>query len=181
MWASRRTQEARFDAMLRLADPHGANVLDVGCGCGDLVDFLVRRGVAPAKYVGLEGVGELADVASRKRPPGIDMSIVRADFIAEPWRLCDGHDIVYCSGALNTIDDGDFYATIRNAFEAAGRALVFNFLSSPLLAGEPYLRWRYRRDVLSFARSLHRQVDVLEDYLEGDCTIAILRPARTAS
>jgi len=53
--------------------------------------------------------------------------------------------------------------------------LAFNFLSSPLLAGEPYLRWHDRCDVLRFARSLAGRdaVEVVEDYLEGDCTIAV--------
>ena len=182
LWASRKTQEARFDAMLRLADPRGLAVLDVGCGCGDLVDFLVLRGSAPARYIGLEGVAELADVARRKHPAVAESSIVRADFIAQPWRMRQADaDIVYCSGALNTIDESDFYRAIRSAFYAAGRTLVFNFLSSPLLAGETYLRWHYRRDVLSFARSLSRRADVIDDYLEGDCTIAIRKVAETAS
>jgi SAM-dependent methyltransferase len=182
LWASRRTQEARFDAMLRLADPRGLAVLDLGCGCGDLVDFLIRRGSPPARYIGLEGVAELADAARRKHPVAAASCIVRADFIAEPWRMREADaDVVYCSGALNTIDESDFYPAIRSAFDAGRHALVFNFLSSPLLAGEPYLRWHYRRDVLSFARSLSRQVDVLEGYLEGDCTIAVRKSAETAS
>jgi hypothetical protein len=180
LWASRQTQEARFAAMLRLADPTKLGVLDLGCGCGDLVDYLVMRGAAPVRYVGLEGVGELAEAARRRRkhPATAQYSIVHADFVAEPWRVREAEaDIVYCSGALNTIEETDFYSAIRNGFDAARRSLVFNFLSSPLLAGETYLRWHYRRDVLSFARSLSRAVELIEDYLEGDCTIAIRKPA----
>jgi hypothetical protein len=182
LWASRRTQEARFNAMLRSADPRGLALLDLGCGCGDLVDFLVLRGAPPARYIGLEGVAELADVARRKHPAVAECSIVRADFVAEPWRMRQvDADIIYCSGALNTIDHADFFQAIRSAFDAARQTLVFNFLSSPLLAGEPYLRWHYRRDVLSFSRSLSRCVEVVEDYLEGDCTIAIRKAAEAES
>jgi len=184
LWASRKTQELRFDAMLRLANPCGLCVLDLGCGCGDLADFLVSREAAPARYVGLEGVSDLADVARRKHPAVAECSIIRADFVAEPWRVRQADaDIVYCSGALNTIERDAFHEAIRNALAAARTALVFNFLCSPLLAGETFLRWHYRRDVLTFARSLNRgagSVGVLDDYLEGDCTIAI-RKAQAGS
>jgi SAM-dependent methyltransferase len=178
LWASRRTQEQRFDALLRLANPAGLSVLDLGCGCGDLLDFLIARHATPARYVGIEGVGDLAEAAKGKRHP--NASIVRGDFVAEPWRMLVDADVVYCSGALNTIDAGDFYAVIRSAFAAARRTLVFNFLCSPLLAGMSYLRWYDRRDVVRFARSLTSGVEVLEDYIDGDCTIA-LRKAQAAS
>jgi hypothetical protein len=182
LWASRQTQELRFDAMLRLADPSNLSVLDLGCGCGDLFDFFLARGVAPVRYVGIEGVSELADVAKRKHPAVAESAIVCADFVAEPWRVRAVEPaIVYCSGALNTIDSADFHGTIRNAFAAARRTLVFNFLSSPLLAGETYLRWHHRRDVLAFARSLTRSVDVLDDYIDGDCTIAMRKFSHEAS
>ena len=174
LWASRQTQELRFDAMLRLSDPRSLRVLDLGCGCGDLLDFLSSREADPSHYVGIEGVAELAEIAGRRHA-----NILCADFVAEPWRIREADaEIVYCSGALNTLDDADFHSVVRVAFDAARRGLVFNFLSSPLLAGETYLRWRYRRDVLSFARSMSRTVDVLEDYLEGDCTIAAWKDFR---
>ena len=176
LWASRHTQELRFDAMLRLSDPKGLRVLDLGCGCGDLLDYLRSREASPSQYVGIEGVAELAEIASRRHA-----HIVCADFIAQPWRIREADaDIVYCSGALNTLDDPDFHNVLRVAFDSARRGLVFNFLSSPLLAGETYLRWRYRRDVLSFVRSMSRTVEVLEDYLEGDCTIAMWKDFRVA-
>jgi SAM-dependent methyltransferase len=183
LWASRRTQEQRFDALLRLANARGLSVLDLGCGCGDLLDFLIARDAAPSRYVGIEGVAELAEVAERRHRLA-NSTILRVDFVAEPWRLRDvDADVIYSSGALNTIDAADFHAAIRNAFAAAKRVFAFNFLSSPLLAGEKYLRWHNRGDVLCFARSLTRDVDVLEDYIEGDCSIAMhkRRKARDAS
>lgn len=169
LWASRRTQEQRFDALLKLADPTGLVVLDLGCGRADLLDFMLARGQRPRRYVGLEGVRELADAARRKNLP--DSRIILADFVREPRRMQAQADIVYCSGALNTIDSDAFYVAIRNAFAAAGSALVFNFLSSDLLAGVSYLNWHRRSEVLHFARSLTRAVEVDESYIDGDCTI----------
>ena len=86
-----------------------------------------------------------------------------------------GADVVIFSGSLNTADDSAFYPTLRRAFDATAEALVFNFLSSPLLAAAGYLSWRRREDVLAFARDLAPDVSVLEDYLEGDCTVAVTK------
>ena len=171
LWASRRTQEQRFEALAHVADPTGLTILDLGCGRADFLDFLVTRGTPPKKYFGLEGVRELAEAAENKN---VDNSrIVVADFVREPRRMQVGADLIYCSGALNTIETDDFYLTIRNAFAAAKRAFVFNFLSSSLLAGTNYLRWHHPRAVLKFCRSLSEDITRHEGYIEGDCTIAV--------
>jgi len=171
LWASRRTQEQRFEALAHVADPTGLTILDLGCGRADFLDFLVARGTPPKRYVGLEGVRELAETAENKR---IENSrIIVADFIREPRRMQVGADVIYCSGALNTIESDDFYLTIRNAFAAAKQALVFNFLSSSLLAGTNYLRWHPPREVIKFCRTLTNDVARHEGYIEGDCTIGM--------
>src|SRR5436190_16538223 len=66
LWASPKAQEARFDAICRLADMRGRRVVDAGCGRADLLDFLFERGIEPAEYVGIEAVDELVAAAKRK-------------------------------------------------------------------------------------------------------------------
>ena len=171
LWASRRTQEQRFEALAKMADPTGLAILDIGCGRADFLHFLVARGTPPRKYVGLEGVRELAEAAENRRLE--NARIVVADFVREPKRMQVGADVIFCSGALNTIEPSEFYQTIRNAFAAAKRAFVFNFLSSSMLAGTNYLRWHERRDVIKFCRTLTEHVEKHEGYIEGDCTIAM--------
>ena len=154
-----------------MADPTGLSILDLGCGRADFLDFLVARGTSPKKYFGLEGVRELAEAAENKRVDG--SRIIIADFVREPRRMQVAADVIYCSGALNTIETDDFYLTIRNAFAAAKRAFVFNFLSSSLLAGTNYLRWHNPREVIKFCRTLGGEIVRHEGYIEGDCTIAM--------
>jgi SAM-dependent methyltransferase len=173
LWASRRTQEQRFQALAHVADPTGLSILDLGCGRADFLDFLIARGTPPRKYVGLEGVRELAEAAENKNVA--DGRIIIADFVREPRRMQVGADVIYCSGALNTIEPDDFYLTIRNAFAAAKRMFAFNFLSSSLLAGTNYLRWHNPREVLKFCRSLGGEIVRHEGYIEGDSTIAMMK------
>jgi len=170
LWASPSTQQARFDCFMRLVNFAGKSVLDVGCGRADLQDHLHHRGVEPAEYLGLEAVDILADAAERK-----GHAVLRADFIREPQRLYTGSDVIVFSGSLNTLTVDDFYKTLRHAWQATAEYLVFNFLSTAALAAADFLKWHEPRTVLEFARGLSSNVHVqlADDYLPGDCTIAL--------
>lgn len=180
LWASPNTQAARFEAIRRIYDPAGRSVLDVGCGRADYLGFLLDSGARPADYIGIEAVGPLADAAEERAEParreGVAVRIIRADFVREPVRMFVGSDVVVFSGSLNTAGDDVFYPTLRRAYEAAAEALVFNFLDSTALAGKDFLVWRRPADVLRFARSLSPDVRVRDDYLPGDCTVAVVKP-----
>jgi SAM-dependent methyltransferase len=173
LWASPKTQRARFDAIWRAYDPEGKSVLDAGCGRADYLDFLVSRNVEVADYIGLEAVETLAAAAEAKRHP--NSRILRGDFVRDPARLFIGADVIVFSGSLNTMDEGTFYETLRRAYDATAEAIVFNFLSSPSLAGKAYLTWHHRERVEAFARRTAAEVVVLDDYLQGDCTIAMCK------
>ena len=171
LWASPQTQAARFDAIVRLCDIDGKSILDVGCGRADLLDFLLARKIVPEHYTGLEAVDALADAAERKNSK--NCLIVRADFVAEPARLLTAADVIVFSGSLNTLDSHAFYSALRTAHAAAVEAVAFNFLCSPRLAGAAYLHWHRPGTVRQFAEELGGQVESLNDYLQGDCTIRI--------
>src|SRR5712691_8733631 len=47
------SQEKRFEALASLGEFHGRSLLDAGCGFGDLLAWLNRRGVRP-QYAGLD-------------------------------------------------------------------------------------------------------------------------------
>lgn len=176
LWASPQTQSKRFDAIERLGNLHGKSVLDAGCGRADLLTFLLDRGVRPDDYVGIEAVEDLAAAAeiNCRRLPGA--TVIRADFVREPARLFAGADVVVFSGSLNTVEDAEFYETLRRAFDAAAESLVFNFLCHSYLAGAAFLRWRRATDVIDFATRLTPDVRTLNDYLHGDFTIAARKP-----
>jgi hypothetical protein len=177
LWASPRTQRARFDAICRIEDLDGRVLLDAGCGRSDMLDHLAARAIHLARYIGIEAIAELADAAREKRYP--NASVHFADFVSDPSVLDAGADVVIFSGSLNTLSPERFYATIRHGFAAAGGSLVFNFLCSPLLAGRDYLHWHNPSDVLAFCRTLSNDIGRLTDYLEGDCTFSLRKRSST--
>jgi SAM-dependent methyltransferase len=171
LWASPKTQAARFDAICRMADMRGRRVLDAGCGRGDLMDFLMERGIEPAEYIGIEAVDELVAAAMRKNLPRAQ--IVHGDFVREPEMLSVGADVIVFSGSLNTLEPDRFYLSLRQGWNAAGEVLVFNFLAAAHIASAQWLTWHRAADVLGITRSWSSEVRMLEDYLDGDCTIAV--------
>ena len=173
LWASRKTQRARFDAIRRAFELEGKSLLDAGCGRADLMEYLLDRNIHPSDYIGLEAIEALAAAAEARNYP--NAQIIRGDFIREPARLFVGADVVVFSGSLNTLDAQAFYATLRRAFAATAEAVVFNFLCSPALAGKDYLLWHRPEAVLGFASQLTGNIRVLDDYLPGDCTVAMLK------
>lgn len=173
LWASPKTQRARFEAIRRAYNPRGKSILDAGCGRADYLEFLISRKTHPADYIGLEAVETLAAAAEARAIA--NSRIIRGDFVQEPAKLFVGADAVVFSGSLNTVDEGTFYETLGRAYDATAEAVVFNFLSSPALAGRAYLTWHHREKVEAFARRIASDVAVLEDYLQGDCTVAMLK------
>jgi SAM-dependent methyltransferase len=173
LWTSREGQRLRFDAIARLCPLAGRRIVDAGCGRADLLGRLLELGIVPAHYTGLEMIPATAQAARRKRYERC--RIVRADFVREPERLQVGADVVVFSGSLNTLAPPQFYRTLRAAWEGAGQALAFNFLSSPTWCGEDWLTWHRRDTVLNFCRSLGGEPRFDGSYLEGDCTIAMAR------
>ena len=173
LWASEKSQHQRFDALRRIYGLSGKSVLDAGCGRADLMGYLVENSIHVTEYIGLEAVDALARQAESRRYPAT--RIIHGDFVREPLRLFVGADVIVFSGSLNTLPPDAFYATLRHAFEAATEAVVFNFLCSPILAGQDYLVWHHQQKVLSFAQTLDTHVQTLCDYLPGDCTLAIVK------
>lgn len=174
LWASPRSQRTRFQAITRACELDGRSVLDAGCGRADLMGYLLEQKIFPADYIGLEGVGALADEAEAQKYPVT--RILRGDFVLDPGKLFVGAEIVIFSGSLNTLDDPAFYATLDRAIDATAHALVFNFLNTTALAGKDYLHWRRTEHVISHLRSRCNDIHTFSDYLAGDCTIAVFKP-----
>lgn len=173
LWASRDSQLNRFTALTNLLDFTGLSVLDVGCGRADFNDHLDRIGQVPAEYLGIEAVPALASAA---QAAGVE--IIQQDFVAEPRCLFTGSDVVLFCGSLNTFPDDIFFSTLKRAFDAAARHLLFNFLSSPLLAGASHLYWRRPDEVDRFCRNLLSLAPTRsETYMEGDATFLLSKPA----
>jgi SAM-dependent methyltransferase len=128
LWANPRSQRVRFQVMTEMVFFYGKRVLDAGCSRGDFAVFLLERNLAYEKFIGVDGVCELIDHAQERDLPRAAFHC--QDFVTDPRGLAIGDpQIVTISGSLNTMDEATALAVLEAAWEAAGEALIFNFLS----------------------------------------------------
>ncbi|MEM6334207.1 MAG: methyltransferase domain-containing protein [Planctomycetota bacterium] len=182
LWHSRAGQRLRFAVMAEMVGGlSGRRVLDAGCGPGDFAAWMLDNGHDYAAYRGVDGVDEVVEHA---RSRGLARAgFVAGDFVADGSLLGGwGAEVVTLSGALNTMSDATAMGVLASAWAAAGRALVFNFLSDTCeparrVVGEPARRLP-TLGLLDWAMERTAVVRFRQDYFSGghDATIAMVRP-----
>ena len=189
LWNSPEKQLARFDVIEGMVDLTGRIVVDAGCGLGDLAQRLTDSGVEYGLYIGLEAMEEFVDAASEREIP--ESAFAVADFVADgrvfsdlqKHEILQGHaiDVVVFSGSLNTLGEEAMLNVLERAWEVAGEALVFNFLSTRHQRGPagddtaPAIRVDPVR-VLEWAMERTPNVLFRQEYFQGhDATVAMLK------
>ena len=66
-YGSKETQNRKFQILTEVGDLRNKSVLDVGCGFGDLYDFLNEKGIE-VEYFGVDISPKMIDIARKKRP-----------------------------------------------------------------------------------------------------------------
>jgi SAM-dependent methyltransferase len=136
LWASPASQRLRFDVFTQVSALAGKRILDAGCSRGDFAAFLVERGVAFKHYVGIDALCGVVEFASRRGLANCEFRC--GDFVADPALLAAARaDVVCISGTLNTMSDAEVGRVLDAAWDAAGEALLFNFLSDRCGAEAP--------------------------------------------
>ena len=180
-WPDAWSQSLRFEALLDLAGvlAEGSSLLDVGCGLGDLVTHLERRGPPTFAYTGIDLLPEMVEAACAGHATS---RFLVSDLL--DGALPDGEfDVVICSGALNVAIAGDHAAWARKMLRAmwrrTRRALVFNALDSAdedrlarCSTGSAGLARLDRRWLRGECRALTPRLVVREDVLRGELFVA---------
>lgn len=122
-WESTRSQQVRFAVLRRLlpADLSTLTLVDVGCGLGDLFQYLDSQGDCPGDYLGIDVVEPMVEIARRRT--GREVLLLDA--------LCDplpGADYYVCSGAMNTLTREETRMFIERCLAASGVGFIFNLL-----------------------------------------------------
>ncbi|MFG0307178.1 MAG: class I SAM-dependent methyltransferase [Phycisphaerales bacterium JB040] len=188
LWKSAEAQAARFAAISQMCDPTGRVIADLGCGRADYASWMHGTGLEYGRYVGVEGVPELADSAreriGQESIPECEVQV--ADFVADEGLFArlvrtQRADTLVFSGSLNTLDQRTAEGVIERAYGALEPrgVVVFNFLSDRHgddRIGEntgPATRFDTARFV-HWALDRSPLVRFRQDYLKGhDATIAI--------
>lgn len=172
-WRGERSQQARYEMLIKVGDLNGCTLLDVGCGHGDLKAFLDRH-FADFDYIGIDQMPEFITEAKARYGNCPSTTFYQTDFSAAELLQVD---YVFASGALGyRCKNASFYADmISKLYASASVALAFNMLDKKTFPSHDLLTGHDRDDVIAFCRSLSPRVEWLDGYLQDDFTVFMHR------
>ncbi len=173
-WESDESQRLRFDVLLGNVDLNGKKILDVGCGLGNLIEYINQKGIK----VNYTGVDILEKMVERAKKKGLEAEFYCMDIFDDrhPFRK-DQFDIVYASGTfnLNLGNNMEFLAKAAvKLFELSRSTLAFNLLNYMSPDKEEQYFYYKPDEVIDIIRGLPYQIDtvnIVEQYLKNDFTV----------
>lgn len=170
-WTDDQSQLIRFQALIEVGDLEEKSILDVGCGLGDLYQFL-KLNFDNFSYLGIDLVLELIEQARKKYPS--------AQF--QNWDIMDfpekSFDFVLSSGAMSfKVPDHKekYFQMIRKMFNLAQEGVAFNMLDKKGHVDDDLFAAYDDKEIVSFCLTLTPNVRLVNGYSSQDFTIYLYR------
>lgn len=182
-WKSKGAAHQRFRQFWAEIDFDNKNVLDVGCGFGEMGNFLTKR-YKNVKYKGIDIMPEFIE-NGKKIYPELDLETV--DYFSRPLPVsysATRYDTVICSGALNSNfgtkeENLEFRKkAIKTMFDHTSNVLAFNMLGShPATQNKDVSNIWYTDslEILKYCMTLTRRVILRHHYHPTDFTIFLYK------
>lgn len=172
-WEDKKSQHLRFDALIDNVKLESLKILDVGCGLGNLYEYLKEKNIS-VDYSGVDICNEIVELAKLKNP---DLCVSCQDLFKDNNTITGKFDLVYSSGIFN-IDLGnneDFLArAIKKFYQLSERFIVFNMLHENSPDRENMYFYTSPAEVKTIIKSSglkFKKILVVEGYLDNDFTI----------
>lgn len=174
-WESEEAQRLRFDMLLSAADLEGKSLLDVGCGTGNLLEYILSKKIN-VRYTGVDILEKMVEMAKRKNLPG---DFLHADIFKQKLFDKESFDVVYTSGIFN-LNLGNNREFLRNAvglfLDLSRHTVVFNLLHKDSPDREDKYFYFYPDEVKELLSDYADRIDTvefIEAYLKNDFTVVI--------
>lgn len=172
-WESEAAQELRFKQLVGNIDLNGKTILDVGCGTGNLLEYISRK-FKDFNYTGIDVLPHMIQRAGEKKLNGrfVCMDL----FKSNPYGY-KTFDVVFSSGIfnLNLGNNQEFLMDAVDIFQNLAReAISFNLLwdkSADKDVKYFYFSPEEVQDILSSKYSDIWQVSIVKGYLHNDFTV----------
>ena len=170
-WGNAEQQEFRFTNILQATDFNKKNVLDIGCGFGDLYDFFKKSQIDIQSYTGWD-----LNINLIKNANNIEDKIVKyeiVDITKSADSIKDKFDIGIMLGLLNYKLESEKLnyeyssSIIKNAFNNVKEVLIVDFISafiSPNYPKEDFIFYHDPQIILSTALEITSNVVLKHNY-----------------
>jgi SAM-dependent methyltransferase len=174
-WGTKAQQVARFEQVIKsgidLIDKH---VLDVGCGFGDLANFLIQKKISFKHYTGWDLNPDLINEAKNiwKDIPNVSFDVKNIASLEAPGRA--EADIAIMLGVLNLnfkeeLNNYEYSKKlIADTFKVVKDCLIVDFLSAkhnPDYPKEDFVFYHEPSEMLEFAFSLSQNIALRHNYM----------------
>lgn len=180
-WKGKGAAHQRFRQFWAEVDFDNKKVLDVGCGFGEMGNFLTKR-YKNVNYTGVDITPEFIKNGQKMYP---HLNLKLTDYFNQP--LSETFDVVICSGALNS-NFGDLKKNmdfrkkaISTMFEHTGKVLAFNMLGghpTPINKDDSNIWYADSLEVLEYCMGLTRRVILRHHYNPKDFTVFMYKLKR---
>lgn len=171
---TRGAQERRFDALLELGSFDGRRLLDVGCGFGDFLAYLLERNVQPI-YSGVDICAPMI-LRCHQRFPVTDGIFAVGDVLDYQPRTA--HAYVVASGIFGLDSPGArerVRPTLERMFAWSGIGVAVNFLSAHSAEKVPNRLYVDPCEALEWAFALTPAARIDHSYLPNDFTLYMFK------
>jgi len=165
-------QPIRFKVITQIGDLNNSSILDVGCGFGDLYDFLIKnyRGI---EYVGYDINPNLIQTAKKTHP---NVCFEVKDILQE--KLKEKFDYVVSSGLFEfRFPDSTSFTRnmLRGMFESCKKGVAADFMSTYADFEEKNAFYANPEDIFRFCKTLSKRVSLRHDYMPFEFCIYIYK------
>ncbi|ELJ9743142.1 class I SAM-dependent methyltransferase [Vibrio parahaemolyticus] len=178
-WQDEYSQISRFEALTRSLCLEAVSILDIGCGFGDLLEYIESQNQYPARYVGIDQQKQFITKA-RKRAFKTPVNFICGDFSK---LVLPQSDYVFASGSLNykSSNANHTIEMIEKMYRVARIGCVFNLLDEEKLPSMRMLESHNKVGVLRYCRWLCPDAQLIEGYSDHDFTIVMIKKAEPVS
>jgi len=169
---NRRPQLMRYETFLHGHDLTGKSILDIGCGTGELLAHLYRRGIR-CRYKGVDLSGEMIQLCRQKFPESeFEETDVLVDDLSEQfdYTISVGIHNVKFSGNREILEK-----MTRRQFELCRVAAHVSILTNRYDGFADHIQAWCAEDVLKLALSITPYAVLRHDYLPNDFSVTLYR------
>ena len=174
-WESEEAQRLRFDMLLSAVDLEGMELLDVGCGTGNLLEHIISKGIN-VRYTGVDILDKMIEIAKHK---GLSGEFIHADIFKNRIFEDGSFDVIYTSGIFN-LDLGNNIDFLKKAIglflDLSRKFVVFNLLHRDSPDREDKYFYSGPDEVAELLEEYSDRIEnvqFIEAYLKNDFTVVI--------